>query len=106
MIIPSTFEAVEHIAHLNLRDEHLQYKNLVVKVVLDKNRPKIQTVVNKFEAIQNEYRTMQLEILAGNKSLVTTLVENGWRFHVDLAAVSVWKGARYKHSCNRSTYRI
>ncbi|KAL2231874.1 UNVERIFIED_CONTAM: tRNA (guanine(37)-N1)-methyltransferase 1 [Sesamum indicum] len=58
-----------------------------VKVVLDKNRPKIQTVVNKVEAIHNEYRTMQLEILAGNKSLVTTLVENGLRFHVDLAAV-------------------
>ncbi|KAL0362736.1 UNVERIFIED_CONTAM: tRNA (guanine(37)-N1)-methyltransferase 1 [Sesamum calycinum] len=33
MIIPSTFEAVEHIAHLNLRDEHLQYKNLVVKIL-------------------------------------------------------------------------
>ncbi|KAL0443469.1 UNVERIFIED_CONTAM: tRNA (guanine(37)-N1)-methyltransferase 1 [Sesamum latifolium] len=57
------------------------------EVVLDKNRPKIQTVVNKVEAIHNEYRTMQLEILAGNKSLVTTLVENGLRFHVDLAAV-------------------
>ncbi|KAL0399330.1 UNVERIFIED_CONTAM: tRNA (guanine(37)-N1)-methyltransferase 1 [Sesamum radiatum] len=87
MIIPSAFEAVGHIAHLNLRDEHLQYKNLIAKVVLDKNRPKIQTVVNKVEAIHNEYRTMQLEILAGNKSLVTMLVENGLRFHVDLAAV-------------------
>ncbi|KAK4398429.1 tRNA (guanine(37)-N1)-methyltransferase 1 [Sesamum angolense] len=80
MIIPSTFEAVEHIAHLNLRDEHLQYKNLVVKAK-DTNSCK------QVEAIHNEYRTMQLEILAGNKSVVTTLVENGWSFHVDLAAV-------------------
>ncbi|GFP92527.1 tRNA (guanine(37)-n1)-methyltransferase 1 [Phtheirospermum japonicum] len=86
-IIPSSFETVGHIAHLNLREEHLQYKNLIAKVVLDKNRPKIQTVVNKVDAIHNDYRTMQLEVLAGNNSLVTTVVENGLRFHVDLAAV-------------------
>ncbi|KAK6157449.1 hypothetical protein DH2020_011697 [Rehmannia glutinosa] len=87
MITPSAFETVGHIAHLNLRDEHLQYKKLIAKVVLDKNRPKIQTVVNKVDAIHNDFRTMQLEVLAGNNSLVTTVVENGLRFHVDLAAV-------------------
>ncbi|KAK8469516.1 hypothetical protein PHAVU_005G087700 [Phaseolus vulgaris] len=87
MIIPSAFETVGHIAHLNLRDEHLPYKRLIAKVVLDKNRPKIGTVVNKIDSIQNEYRTMQLEVLAGNHSLVTTVVENGIRFQVDLATV-------------------
>ncbi|KAJ6894406.1 tRNA (guanine(37)-N1)-methyltransferase 1 [Populus alba x Populus x berolinensis] len=87
MIIPSAFETVGHIAHLNLRDEHLPYKKLIAKVVLDKNKPKIQTVVNKIDAIHNDYRTMQLEVLAGNHSLVTMVVENGLRFHVDLAAV-------------------
>lgn len=87
MIIPSAFEMVGHIAHLNLRDEHLPYKKLIAKVVLDKNRPKIKTVVNKIDAIHNDYRTMQLEVLAGNHSLVTTVVENGLRFHVDLATV-------------------
>ncbi|CAK9160174.1 unnamed protein product [Ilex paraguariensis] len=30
---------------------------------------------------------MQLEVLAGNRSLVSTVVENGLRFHVDLATV-------------------
>uniref|UniRef100_A0A9I9DH33 tRNA (guanine(37)-N1)-methyltransferase n=1 Tax=Cucumis melo TaxID=3656 RepID=A0A9I9DH33_CUCME len=87
MIIPSAFETVGHIAHLNLRDEHLPYKKLIAKVVLDKNKPKIQTVVNKSDAISNDYRTMQLEVLAGNHSLVTTVVENGLRFHLDLATV-------------------
>jgi len=58
-----------------------------IQVVLDKNRPKIQSVVNKIDSIQNEYRTMQLEVLAGNHSLVTTVVENGIRFQVDLATV-------------------
>ncbi|XP_059661575.1 tRNA (guanine(37)-N1)-methyltransferase 1 [Cornus florida] len=87
MIVPSAFETVGHIAHLNLRDEHLPYKKLIAKVVLDKNRPKIQTVVNKIDVIHNDYRTMHLEVLAGNCSLVTTVVENGLRFHVDLATV-------------------
>ncbi|TYI42230.1 hypothetical protein ES332_A01G083600v1 [Gossypium tomentosum] len=87
MIIPSAFETVGHIAHLNLKDEHLTYKNVIAKVVLDKNKPKIQTVVNKIDVIQNDYRTMQLEVLAGNHSLVTTVVENGLRFRVDLAKV-------------------
>lgn len=57
--------------------------------MLDKNKPKIQTVVNKIDAIHNDYRTMQLEVLAGNNSLVTMLVENGFRFNVDLATVYV-----------------
>ncbi|XP_024028296.1 tRNA (guanine(37)-N1)-methyltransferase 1 isoform X2 [Morus notabilis] len=87
MIVPSAFETVGHIAHLNLRDEHVPYKKLIAKVILDKNKPKIQTVVNKIDAIHNDYRTMQLEVLGGNQSLVTTVVENGLRFHVDLASV-------------------
>ncbi|KAL8127197.1 tRNA (guanine(37)-N(1))-methyltransferase 1 [Apium graveolens] len=87
LIVPSAFETVGHIAHLNLRDEHHSYKKLIAKVVLDKNQPKIQTVVNKTDAIHNDYRTMQLEVLAGNHSLVTTVVENGLRFQVDLSTV-------------------
>ncbi|XXG71209.1 hypothetical protein AAC387_Pa07g0513 [Persea americana] len=90
MIIPSAFETVGHIAHLNLREEHLTYKKVIAQVVLDKNWSKIQTVVNKIDSIQNDYRTMHLEVLAGNHSLVTTVVENGIRFYVDLATV-YWK---------------
>ncbi|URE48613.1 hypothetical protein MUK42_13368 [Musa troglodytarum] len=96
MIIPSGFEMVGHIAHLNLRDEHLSYKKLIAQVVLDKNKPKIQTVVNKTDAIQNDYRTMQLEVLAGNHSLVTTVVENGIRFQVDLGTVCMYDMFRHQ----------
>lgn len=60
-----------------------------MQVVLDKNKPKIQTVVNKIDAIQNDYRTMQLEVLAGIDSLVTTVIESGLRFQVDLSTVYV-----------------
>ncbi|RYR72391.1 hypothetical protein Ahy_A02g006602 [Arachis hypogaea] len=84
---PSAFETVGHIAHLNLREEHFPYKTLIAKDVLDKNKPKIQTVVNKIDSIHNEYRTIQLEVLAGNHLVVTTVVENRIRFQVDLATV-------------------
>ncbi|XP_062211338.1 tRNA (guanine(37)-N1)-methyltransferase 1-like isoform X2 [Phragmites australis] len=87
IIIPTGFETVGHIAHLNLRDEHLPHKKLIAQVVLDKNKPKIQTVVNKTDAIQNDYRTMQLEVLAGKDSLRTMVTESGLRFQVDLGTV-------------------
>jgi hypothetical protein len=44
--VPSAFEAVGHIAHINLRDDLLPYKYLIGQVLLDKN-PNIKTVVNK-----------------------------------------------------------
>jgi len=39
-------------------------------VLLDKN-PKLKTIVNKTEALSNEYRTPVLEIIAGDHNLET-----------------------------------
>lgn len=44
---PSSFETVGHIAHLNLREELLPYKQLIGEVLLDKNGPTIKTILNK-----------------------------------------------------------
>ena len=66
--IPSAFEAVGHLAHVNLRDELIPYKYLVGKVLLDKNSPRIRTVVNKLGSIDNKYRTFGMEIIAGEDS--------------------------------------
>lgn len=44
--VPSSFEAVGHIAHLNLRAEQLPFKGLIGQVLLDKN-PALKTIVNK-----------------------------------------------------------
>jgi tRNA (guanine37-N1)-methyltransferase len=89
MTVPTAYESVGHIAHLNLREEHLPFRHIIAQVVLDKNKPRIRTVVNKTDAIHSKYRTMQLELLAGNSSLVTTVVEHGLSFHLDLASVYV-----------------
>ena len=88
--LPAAFEVVGRIAHLNLRDELLPYKYIVGKVILDKNAPRIQTVVNKLGTIANEYRTFGMEVIAGaegpNWSLAT-VKEEGCEFTLDFQHV-------------------
>ena len=45
--VPGSFETIGHVAHLNLRNEVLPYKKAIGKVLLDKNGPRIRTIVNK-----------------------------------------------------------
>ena len=60
--IPSSFETVGHIAHLNLRDEHKGYEGIIGQVLLDKN-PKLKTVVNKTETLcHTVFRVFQMEV--------------------------------------------
>jgi tRNA (guanine37-N1)-methyltransferase len=59
--VPTAFETIGHIAHVNLRDEALPYKHLIGQVILDKNLP-IKTVVNKLGNIETEFRTFPLEV--------------------------------------------
>lgn len=73
--IPSAYENVGQIALLSLRDEHLPHKHHIAKVIFDKERSKIKTVVNETDSIKSQFCTLQLEVLAGNHSLVTTVIE-------------------------------
>lgn len=90
--VPSAFEAVGHLAHVNLRDELLPYKYLVGKVLLDKNSPRIRTVVNKLGSIDTKYRTFGMEVIAGNEdggeSWSDVLVkEEGCEYRLDFRKV-------------------
>lgn len=60
-------------------------------------------MVNKTDAIQNDFRTMPLEVLAGNHSLVTSLLESGTRFQVNLATVYAPSLLRHRSTGLRST---
>ena len=64
-------------AHLNLRDEQLPHKHLIAQVLLDKNAPRIRTVLNKLGTITNEYRVFAHEVLAGPPELDVTVREAG-----------------------------
>jgi len=88
--LPGAFEIVGSIAHLNLRDDLLPYKYIVGKVILDKNVPRIQTVVNKLGTIANEYRTFGMEVIAGYDGPDWSLVkvkEEGCEFTLDFQHV-------------------
>ena len=62
--IPSSFESVGHIAHVNLRENVLPWKFIIGKVLLDKNHH-ITKVVNKVGQISTEFRTFPMEVIAG-----------------------------------------
>ena len=77
-----------HIAHLNLRDEQLPFKHVIGQVVLDKNQPRIKTVLNKLGTITNEFRVFEHEVLAGENNTVVTLKEGGCVFRFDFSKVT------------------
>ena len=88
--VPSAFETVGHIAHVNLRNDVLPFKYLVGHVILDKNRPRIQTVVNKIGSIETEYRTFGMEVLAGRDEdgwSIVNLKEEGCQYQLDFRQV-------------------
>ncbi|XP_023749644.1 tRNA (guanine(37)-N1)-methyltransferase 2 isoform X1 [Lactuca sativa] len=85
--VPSSFETIGHIAHLNIPDELLPYKDVIAKVIYDKNYPRIQTVVNKVGSISNEFRVPQFEILAGKQEMSTEVKQYGATFKMDYGLV-------------------
>lgn len=86
--VPSGFTITGHIAHMNLRERYLPYKNLIGEIVVDKN-PKIRTVVNKIEdvGVASAYRTFPMEIIAGEDDTAVEVHENGCRFQFDFKDV-------------------
>ncbi|XP_015572470.2 tRNA (guanine(37)-N1)-methyltransferase 1 isoform X1 [Ricinus communis] len=85
--IPSSFETIGHIAHLNIHDELLPYKDVIAKVIYDKNYPRIKTIVNKVGTITNEFRVPKFEVLAGENDMVTEVKQYGATFKLDYGLV-------------------
>lgn len=84
--VPGSFETVGHIAHLNLRDEVLEYKHQIGRVLLDKN-PRLRTIINKVGSIDSEFRVPQWELLAGDTGLETEVRQHGIPFKLDFGEV-------------------
>ena len=88
--VPSAFETVGSLVHVNLRDDVLPFKYWVGKVILDKLQPRIRTVVNKVGTIETEYRTFEMEVIAGDENegwSVVTVKEEGCSFELDFRQV-------------------
>merc|ERR1711934_532999 len=84
--VPSSFETVGHIAHLNLRDEQVKYQKIIGEVLLDKNRH-LKTVVNKTGSIDNIFRNFHYEVIAGDQDLNAEVMESGCRLQFDYGKV-------------------
>jgi len=84
--IPSAFEQVGSLAHMNLRDEALPFKHIIGQVILDKV-PAIKTVVTKIGTIETEFRTFPMELIAGEANYEVQLKESGARFHFNFSEV-------------------
>lgn len=84
--VPTGFETIGHIAHLNLREEHLPFKRTIGQVFLDKN-PRLRTVVNKTHSISNQFRVFPLELLAGVNEYVTEVRQLNVTFRFDYSKV-------------------
>nr|XP_046268284.1 tRNA (guanine(37)-N1)-methyltransferase [Scatophagus argus] len=84
--VTSGFSRVGHIAHMNLRDHQLPYKNLIGQVIMDKN-PGVTCVVNKTNIIDSTYRNFKMEVLAGEDNMVAKVKENGVTYEFDFSCV-------------------
>ncbi|KAL2911537.1 tRNA(m(1)G37)methyltransferase [Polyrhizophydium stewartii] len=84
--VPSAFETIGHIAHLNLRDQYQPFKQIIGQVILDKSKH-IKTVVNKTDNIDHTFRFFQMELLAGEDNMMAELKEGGCQFRFDFSKV-------------------
>lgn len=86
--IPGGFNTAGHVAHLNLRDQHLPYKSLIGQVIVEKN-VNIRTVINKTDNVgtESEFRTFGYEVLAGPDDMNVEVNENGCIFKFDYSRV-------------------
>ncbi|KAK1140551.1 tRNA(m(1)G37)methyltransferase [Aspergillus melleus] len=85
---PQGYTQVGHVAHLNLREQYLPYKNIIAQVIMDKN-VNIKTVIRKTEDVgaHSEFRTFPFELLAGEDDMNVVQSEQDCVFHFDYSRV-------------------
>jgi len=84
--VPTGFQQIGHIAHLNLKEEHFPFKHLIAQVILLKSAH-IKTVVNKVGQIDNKLRVPEFEVLAGTPNMSTEVKQHDLVFKLDYSKV-------------------
>ena len=84
----SSSQIVGHISYVQIRDHLLPYKEVIGQVMLNFS-PRTKLVVTKTNTIDNKFRNLDLEILAGDPSLGfdVTVKENTCSFKLDFSKV-------------------
>jgi tRNA (guanine37-N1)-methyltransferase len=85
--VPTAFETVGHVAHLNLKPHHLPYR-IMIGEILYETLPNIETVIQKIGDVSGPYRTFHYEVLAGKHNhTYVKLTENGVHLQFDIQHV-------------------
>ena len=85
------FSNISHIVHLNLKEEQLPYKTVIGQILLEKLKPRCRTVINKIENVSTKFRTINMELLAGDENYIATEKENGCTFKLDFSKGKLWE---------------
>ncbi|KAL5611524.1 hypothetical protein BROUX41_000883 [Berkeleyomyces rouxiae] len=86
--IPTGYNSVGQVVHLNLRDRYLPYKSVIAQVIAEKNNG-VRTVINKIDNVgaESQFRTFAYEVLRGPDDLNVEVHENSCVFAFDYAKV-------------------
>ncbi|OLP86703.1 tRNA (guanine(37)-N1)-methyltransferase [Symbiodinium microadriaticum] len=84
--VPMGYEVVGHIAHFNLLPEHWPHRHVIGQVLLDKAR-NVRTAVAKRSAVTDEFRTFDMEVIAGEADTVVEVTEFGLKLQFDFRKV-------------------
>ncbi|EJT72824.1 tRNA (guanine-N(1)-)-methyltransferase [Gaeumannomyces tritici R3-111a-1] len=86
--IPTSYNCVGHVAHLNLRKDFEPYKHIIGQVIGEKNNH-IRTVINKISNVgtESEFRTFNYEVLFGPDDLNVEVKEAGCTYKFDYSKV-------------------
>lgn len=81
-LVNRSFEILGDIAITEIPEELLQYQQQIGKAIIQTNK-KINTVLKKSGIHQGEFRTQQLELIAGEDKKETTYLENGVQLSIN-----------------------
>jgi len=84
-LLPTSFDVIGDVYIVKLEDDLLPHADKIGKAVLDAH--KNAEVVALDKGVQGEFRTRDLEVIAGEKRTTTTHREYDLRFEMDLAKV-------------------
>eukprot|EP00434_Breviolum_minutum_P001796 symbB.v1.2.001591.t1/scaffold88.1/size340390/26 len=84
--VPCGYEIVGHVAHFNLQEQHWPYRFLIGQVCLDK-RHCVKTVIAKQGIVSSEFRTFDMEVIAGQADTLVSLKEHGLKLQFDFRKV-------------------
>lgn len=82
----SGYSVIGNIIHVNLKEQLFAFKKIIGEVLLEKMK-NCKSVVCKVKSIQNTFRNLEIEVLAGEKNLETEVKENGCRFAMNFRDV-------------------